>query len=214
MTGPLLPVLTSGFVLGWSVAWPPGPINTEIARRCLARGFWAGFGLILGACSGDALWALLVALGVGLLFTGPAAQLVLGLLSVALLALLAATFLRRAWRAWRQVAAPGPGPVFDSARASYVLGATMALASPWNVTFWLAAVGRPGMTGLGLPALLLTVAAIIAGAAAWGLVWSGAVVLLHRRLALEGRWGGILMNGGTALLMLWFILSAIARLLG
>lgn len=214
MTGTPLAVLASGFLMGWSVAWPPGPINTEIARRCLARGFWAGFGLILGACSGDALWALLVALGVGLVFTGPTAQMVMGILSIGLLAMLMVTFLRRAWKAWRGTGAGGTDPRFDSAKASYMLGATMALTSPWNVTFWLAAVGRPGMTDLGLPFLMLTVVAIIAGAATWGLVWSGTVVIAHRRVGTGGRWGAVLMNGATALLMLWFIIGAVTKLWG
>lgn len=200
--------------MGWSVAWPPGPINTEIARRCLARGFWAGFGLLLGACSGDALWAVLVAVGVGAVFTGPVAQQVLGVLSIALLGLLAATFLRRAWRAFRGTAVAGSGPRFDSTKASYALGLTMALTSPWNVTFWLAAIGRPGMTDLGLPALLMVVAAVIVGAATWGLVLSAAVVALHRQLGSVGRWGPVLMNGATALLMLWFIQGAARALVG
>ena len=78
LTSPLLPLLATGFLLGWSVAWPPGPINAEIARRCLAGGFWAGFSLLLGACSGDALWAVLVSLGVGLLFTRRVARRVHG----------------------------------------------------------------------------------------------------------------------------------------
>ena len=25
--------LVNGFVLGWSVAWPPGPVNAEMLRR-------------------------------------------------------------------------------------------------------------------------------------------------------------------------------------
>src|SRR5579872_5372718 len=91
-------LLGSGFLLGWSVAWPPGPINAEIARRCLARGFWAGFGLLLGACSGDAFWAVLVALGIGVVFTTPVMHLILGVISVVLLLALAATFWRGAWR--------------------------------------------------------------------------------------------------------------------
>ncbi|MBI1220370.1 MAG: hypothetical protein GC186_17690 [Rhodobacteraceae bacterium] len=214
MTPSLLSILGTGFLLGWSVAWPPGPINTEIARRCLARGFWAGFGLLLGACSGDALWAVLVALGVGLIFTGPLAQIIMGTISVALLTLLMLTFLRRAWRAWVGTPASATPPRFDSTRASYLLGVSMAITSPWNVTFWLAAVGRPEMTHLGLHALLLTAAAVILGAATWGLVWSGTVVLVHRQIgAGNGRWGGVLMNGATAALMLYFIVGSVTKLL-
>ena len=141
------------------MAWPPGPINAEIARRCLARGFRAGFWLLLGACSGDALWALLVALGVGAVFTGAAMHRLLGVVSVALLLALAAVFLRGAWRDLRAPPArPPPRRASTSTRAGFLLGASMALTSPWNVAFWLAAVGRPEMTRYGMAALLVVAA--------------------------------------------------------
>ena len=63
-----LATLASGLLLGWSVAWPPGPINAEMIRRALARGFWPAYSVGLGACSGDFLWALGVALGAGARF--------------------------------------------------------------------------------------------------------------------------------------------------
>lgn len=202
-TVPLPPLIGTGFLLGWSVAWPPGPINAEIARRCLARGFWAGFSLLLGACSGDALWALLVSLGVGTLLTAPVLHRVLGVVSVALLLTLAFLFASGAWRDWRAPAGAAPPPArFDSVKASYALGATMALTSPWNVAFWLAAVGRPEMTRYGLPALLVVAASVIAGALTWGLLWSGAVVLLRRRTA--GRAWSIGAKALTGALMLYF----------
>ena len=60
--------VVNGLVLGWSVAWPPGPINAEMIRRALlpwgqGGGFWAAWQLGLGACTGDFLWALGVAAG-------------------------------------------------------------------------------------------------------------------------------------------------------
>lgn len=199
---PLPLLLGTGFVLGWSVAWPPGPINAEIARRCLARGFWAGFLLLLGACSGDALWAVLVSLGVGAVFTGRVMHVLLGGLSVVLLLALAAVFLRGAWRDAGAPATEPPPSRFDGSRASYLLGATMALTSPWNVAFWLAAVGRPEMTRYGLAALLVVAAAVIAGALTWGLLWSGTVLLLRRRAA--GRGWSVAVKGLTGALMLYF----------
>jgi len=47
----LTPRLVEGFVLGWSVAWPPGPINAEIIRRGLAQGFAPAFAVAVGASS-------------------------------------------------------------------------------------------------------------------------------------------------------------------
>lgn len=212
-----LPLLMgTGFLLGWSVAWPPGPINAEIARRCLARGFWAGFGLLLGACSGDALWALLVSLGVGAVLTTPALHAALGVVSITLLLVLAALFLRGAWADLRrpagaEAAAPPPAR-FDSARTSYLLGMTMALTSPWNVAFWLAAVGRPEMTRFGLAALLVVAGSVIAGALTWGLLWSTAVLLLRRRAA--GRAWTVAVKALTGALMLYFAVRSALLLAG
>ena len=207
-------LLGTGFLLGWSVAWPPGPINAEIAHRCLARGFWAGFGLLLGACSGDALWALLVAFGVGTVFTTPAMHLVLGVVSIVLLLALAFVFLRGAWRDLRAgpTVAVAPRPArFDGTRASYLLGATMALTSPWNVAFWLAAVGRPEMTRYGLSALLLMAGAVIAGALTWGLLWSTTVLLLRSQAA--GRGWSVAVKALTGALMLGFAIQSALALL-
>jgi threonine/homoserine/homoserine lactone efflux protein len=215
MTAPLLPLLATGFLLGWSVAWPPGPINAEIARRCLAGGFWAGFTLLLGACSADALWAVLVSLGVGVLFTGPIMREVLGVVSVALLLSLCAFFLLSAWRALKSVEAASATPSrFDSRRASFFLGVGMALASPWNVAFWLAAMGRPELSGYGVRALLIMAAAVIAGALTWGVLWSGSVVFLHRRAdsGAGGRWWTFGVDLATALLMAYFAVNSAVRL--
>jgi hypothetical protein len=43
-----LSALANGYILGWSVAWPPGPINAEMIRRGLlpkdrGGGFWSAF---------------------------------------------------------------------------------------------------------------------------------------------------------------------------
>src|SRR5438034_512958 len=63
-------ILLNGFVLGWSVAWPPGPVNAEMIRRGLlpreqGGGFWATWRVGLGAGTGDCLWALGVAVRSG-----------------------------------------------------------------------------------------------------------------------------------------------------
>jgi threonine/homoserine/homoserine lactone efflux protein len=51
----ILPLIGKGFLLGWSVAWPPGPINSEMIRRGLSRGFCTAYAVGLGACSADFL---------------------------------------------------------------------------------------------------------------------------------------------------------------
>jgi len=219
MTDQLLPLLGTGFLLGWSVAWPPGPINAEVARRCLARGFWAGFVVLLGASSMDAVWAVVVSLGVGALFTAPAIREAMGIVSILLLVVLAGLFLRSARRAWSAgpaACAPDARGRFDGRRASFAIGAAMALTSPWNVAFWIAAIGRPEMNGLPTRSLLVMAAAVIAGALTWGVLWSGSVTLFRGRTKSEaaGRWWNVGVNLATGFLMAWFAVQSATRLLG
>jgi threonine/homoserine/homoserine lactone efflux protein len=193
-----------GFVLGWSVAWPPGPINAEMVRRGLARGFRPAFGVGLGACSGDALWAIAVVLGAGLLI-GPAAQAALAWISTALLLLLAAIFFLGAWQGWR-AARHGVAPIepsrIPSARSGYWLGLGMALSSPWNLAFWLAVIGRAESQFQGVVSALLVAASVILGAALWCVVLCSAVARL--RVSFSGPIWQIAAKGATGLLMLGF----------
>lgn len=211
--GGTLSLLVLGFALGWSVAWPPGPVNAEIVRRGLARGFMPAFGLLMGACAGDALWALGVALGAGLIFASATAKLALAFLSTALLLALAFVFLRGAVQSFLLARRGGSAPAarrFESAHGSFLLGATMTLTSPWNIAFWLAVIGRPDVAGRGLAAAFLIAGAVILGAASWGLILTLSVVGLRARFA-SAAWD-IMTKAATGLLMLYFAFSAAARL--
>jgi threonine/homoserine/homoserine lactone efflux protein len=210
------PLVLEGLVLGWSVAWPPGPINAEIMRRALARGFAAGFAVALGAASGDAFWAVATALGAGVLLAGAVTRLALGVISTALLLALAGIFLKGAWQglgAWRHGAPPPPpAPRLDSPRAGFGLGLGMALTSPWNLAFWLAVMGRPQLAGRGLGAALIVGAAVLAGALAWCVIFCGAVSVLRLRVA-TALWD-IVAKGATGILLLAFALAGALRLAG
>jgi threonine/homoserine/homoserine lactone efflux protein len=211
----LLALAAYGIALGWSVASPPGPINAEIIRRGLARGFWPACAVGLGASSGDALWALLVVLGAGVLFASATAHLLLSSLSVVLLLALAAVFLTgavRSWAAWR-AGVPADSPrAFDSGRAGYALGLGLAVSSPWNIAFWLAVIGRAEAMDAGIVGGFVVAAAVILAAVAWVLILSGLVVLLRLRFA-SALWE-VVAKGATGLLMLYFALDAARRLLG
>jgi threonine/homoserine/homoserine lactone efflux protein len=179
--------LINGFIIGWSVAWPPGPINAEILRRTLVPvsrggGFWAAWQLGLGACTGDFLWALAVMAGAGALLNTPRVRLILGVISFVLLLLLAAMFARNAWRSARAVAPTET--VSDEKNVSgrntlggYFLGLTIALTSPWNLGFWLAVVG--GQQSVTRDASFWNsfafAASVVLGAVAWTLVFSIAI---------------------------------------
>jgi threonine/homoserine/homoserine lactone efflux protein len=219
MSASLPALLATGFLLGWSVAWPPGPINAEIARRCGSGRFWSGIAVLGGASSADALWAVAVALGVGLLFTAPLLRGAMGVISIALLLALAFMFLRGAWsafsrRADESEAKPETPTRFASVHGGFGLGAAMALTSPWNVAFWLAAMGRPELAGAKAGSLLIMAAAVIGGALTWGVIWATANALLHRGLdgAAKRAWT-IFVDLATGLLMLYFAATSAQRLL-
>ena len=204
--------IADGFVLGWSVAWPPGPINAEMIRRGLAAGFRPAIAVGLGACSGDALWALAVMLGIGLA-VGPAARFGLALVSAGLLLMLAAVFLAGAWRAGRRYRrAPAAAPVRRVVpRGGYLLGLGMALTSPWNFAFWLAVMGRPQSLASGIAGALAVAAAVILGAGSWCFVLCGAVGRL--RLRLDGPVWQIVAQSMTGILMLGFAAQELRTLL-
>jgi threonine/homoserine/homoserine lactone efflux protein len=216
------PLIGKGLLLGWSVAWPPGPINSEMIRRALSRGFWPAYALGLGACSGDFLWALAVSLGAGALTRVPAVEVVLAAVSFVLLLVLAAVFFRHALHGWRLLQSGGevrPPTMLDTSRGGYFLGMGLALSSPWNIAFWLAVIGQQqggpqagpqAGTSHALGSSILLAAAVVIGAASWGLFLCTAV-RLGARFA-SPKWE-IATNAVTGVLMLFFAVQLAMRVL-
>ena len=214
--------LFQGFLLGWSVAWPPGPINAEMIRRGLlpkphGGGFWAAWRVGLGACSGDALWALGVSLGAGALINTPKVRVALGLISLCLLLFLASVFLRSAWRAYRDREAGGKladkaVPQKKRGLPGFLLGFTLALTSPWNIGFWLAVIGSQSdrLSGSFFNSLFLA-GSVLLGAITWGCVLSIAIKL-GARIFSRPSWQ-IATQALTALVMLYFAAQLVRRLL-
>lgn len=213
--------LINGFVLGWSVAWPPGPVNAEMLRRTLlprsqGGGFWGAWQIGLGACTGDFLWALAVMTGAGVLLNTPRVRLVLAIVSCVLLLFLAGMFALRAWRCARS---PGqdasshsdapPGKKYGA----YLLGLIMALTSPWNLGFWLAVIGGQQSvthdTSFGNS--LAFAGAVVAGAVIWTLVFSVALKQ-GRRIFARPAWQAA-TQAITSLLMLFFAAKLLLTLL-
>ncbi|MEO8440440.1 MAG: LysE family transporter [Spartobacteria bacterium] len=204
--------IVNGLILGWSVAWPPGPINAEMIRRALlpkARGggFWAAWQLGLGACTGDFLWALGVAAGAGALLASPPLHLALGVVSFCLLLFLAFNFARGAWRAAHSGGETAALP--RSGRRGYFLGLILALTSPWNIGFWFAVVGGQGAVQGQTSFLnsLTLAAAVVSGAIAWTIVLCTALKL-GARIFARPAWQ-VATQAVSALVMLLFAVRLI-----
>lgn len=175
---------------------------------------WPAYAVVLGGCIGDALWALLVGLGAGMLLRVAEFQDVFGAISVALLVVLGGLFLRRAWRRFTgrraDVTAEAPS-AFDSSKGSFMLGLTLAATGPWNLAFWLAVLGQAGADARGFVGSLVIASGVLAGAATWGLILCLVVTKLGVRFARPS-WD-ILTQLATGVLMLYFAARTAARLL-
>ena len=203
--------IIKGLVLGWSVAWPPGPINAEMIGRALipraqGGGFWTAWQLGLGACTGDFFWALAVAAGAGALLGSPRLHLILGVVSFCLLLFLAWSFARGAWRARREQFAAAESPErIRRANLSrgYFLGLILALTSPWNIGFWFAAMGTQGANDAhGFVNSVVLAVAVVSGAIAWSVVLCTALKL-GARIFAKPAWQ-IATQALSALVMLFF----------
>ena len=212
-------ILVNGFILGWSVAWPPGPINAEMIRRSLlphsaGGGFWSAWPLGLGACSGDFCWALGVSAGAGALMNTPKVRIALGIFSLFLLLFLAGSYGVGVWRALRRHRAlnlTSELPVKRARRRSgYLLGFTLALMSPFNIGFWLAVVGSQQRASHALTSSLALAGAVVLGAIAWSLVLCLAVKL-GARIFASSSWQ-ILTQALTALVMIYFAVRLVLQL--
>ena len=217
--------ILTGIVLGWSVAWPPGPVNAEIIRRGISSvafggGFWSGLKLGLGACLGDFVWALGVCAGAGAILNTPAVRLTLGALSLGLLLFLGGRFARGAWRMARKPAQePVDLPTTNAGIAtsprrsrSFLLGFTFAITSPWSMAFWLAVVGSQTalLSGAFVHSIVLA-ASVVLGAVAWTLVLC-VTVKLGTRIFSRPSWQ-VWTQALTAVVMLYFAARLAMQLL-
>jgi threonine/homoserine/homoserine lactone efflux protein len=203
-------ILLNGFLLGWSVSWPPGPVNAEMIRRGLlprpqGGGFWPAWIVGIGACIGDFAWAFGVSLGAGALLNLPGIRRVLAVVSLALLLFLAWIFARSAWRIYQTHRAKTENPPSRAAkRGGLLLGFIMAVSSPWNLGFWLAVVGSQSLGAGSVQRSLTIAAAVVSGALTWTLVLCVAVKL-GARVFSRPEWQ-IVTQALTCFVMIWFAL--------
>src|SRR5437773_4716658 len=170
-----LSTLVNGYILGWSVAWPPGPINAEMIRHSLlprdrGGGFWSAWPIGLGACTGDFIWAFCVSVGTGALFNSVEIRRVLAIVSLALLLFLSVHFGIGAWRIYRAHCSVEFQAQKTERRGGFLFGLFVVLMSPWNVGFWLAVIGSQPTQSASVRQSLAIAVAVVLGALTWGVV--------------------------------------------
>jgi threonine/homoserine/homoserine lactone efflux protein len=179
--------LLAGVALGLSLAAPPGPMNAVIAEESVARGWKSGFAAGLGAMTADACFFVLALVGVvAFVENAPTVRAVMVGVGGVLMLYYAYGAVRDAGSFSEAEAADGRG---------FRKAFSLALANPYQVTWWLTAgVGllNPGEVsafGLELSAAngALTVAGFFAGILLWITVFPAALRAAGERVDALGR---------------------------
>lgn len=144
--------VSSGLILAFAYIAAPGPITIETLRQGVKGGLVNSLAVQSGSLIGLAIYALAALFGAGLLFGDIVWQLLAaGAGTIFLIALGVATILSRDTLLAEQ--APGPLSGNTSGRRAFLTGATLSLANPLDIAFWLSISSRePTGPVLGGPA--------------------------------------------------------------
>lgn len=126
----------------------PGAVFAETVRHGVRGGFKPALAVQIGSLVGDALWAVLGLLGVGLLLQVEVLRFPVGIVGALYLVWLA----RDSWRAANRdfvVNGRGPAPTINEAARS---GAALSVTNPQNVAYWVALGSGLGAVGVHDPA--------------------------------------------------------------
>ena len=139
----MLTLFFAAFGLGLLFNAAPGPVFAETVRHGARGGYRAALAVQLGSLAGDALWAILGLLGVGLLFRAEAIRLPVGIAGALYLLWLACD----SWRESNQVFSIDAGGM--SSGRPFRSGVALSITNPQNVAYW-AALGS-AMSVVGAP---------------------------------------------------------------
>ena len=136
----------SAFLLGLIFNATPGAVFAETVRQGVHGGFRPALAVQVGSLVGDALWAVLGLVGIGLLLQLDWLRLPIGLAGVAYLLWLA----RDAWRAASHEFSLELGGEVQRRRALKA-GALLSVTNPQNVAYWAAIGSAMGAVGVQAP---------------------------------------------------------------
>lgn len=136
----------SAFLLGLIFNAAPGAVFAETVRQGARGGYGHALAVQLGSLVGDALWAVLGLIGVGLLLQTEALRLPVGLAGAAYLFWLA-------WDAWRAASAEFSlaGSNLPAKERALRAGVLLSVTNPQNVAYWAALGSALGAVGVREP---------------------------------------------------------------
>lgn len=197
-----LQVLIRGVVLGLGAAAPIGPVNVEMAKRALSRGWAHGVALGLGAVSIDVLYATAAVAGVSVAAGSPYLYWPIAIAGTLFLLYLAYLSFRSAKQAlatgWELGVTEGPAP---SLAKVYATGVAMTASNPMTLAFWFGGLTSQAMTqSVSKTDLKFLAAGVFLGTVAWVLSFSTVMAFLGRFrrpwwMAVADLAGGVVLLG-------------------
>lgn len=139
-------VLIAAFLLGLVFNAAPGAIFAETVRRGATGGFRPALAVQIGSLVGDATWAILGLLGVGLLLQIDILKWPVGLAGAAYLLWLS-------WDSWKaaSVAFHVQQTEHEQARSALRSGVFLSVTNPQNLAYWAALGSALGALGVADP---------------------------------------------------------------
>jgi chemosensory pili system protein ChpE len=184
----MLSLFISAFFLGLIFNAAPGAVFAETVRQGVRGGYRPAFAVQVGSLVGDALWAILGLVGVGLLLQLDMLRWPVGIAGVAYLLWLA-------WDSWKvasqefHIDASVPSA---SRKTALRAGMLLSVTNPQNIAYWAAMGSAMGAVGIAAPQPL-DYGIFFGGFMASSLVWCFVCAAIVDRLFRHAgqRWASI-----------------------
>jgi chemosensory pili system protein ChpE len=180
-------LFVSAFLLGLLFNATPGAVFAETVKQGVHGGFRPALAVQVGSLVGDALWAVLGLVGIGLLLQLDVLRLPIGVAGVAYLLWLA----RDAWRAAGREFSLDLGGEAQRQRA-LKSGVMLSVTNPQNVAYWAALGSAMGAVGVAAPTATdygVFFAGFMASSVLWCFVCAAIVDRVFKRAGL--RWARV-----------------------
>ncbi|MBL0729013.1 LysE family transporter [Piscinibacter sp. HJYY11] len=176
----------SAFLLGLIFNATPGAVFAETVRQGVHGGYRPALAVQIGSLVGDALWAVLGLVGIGLLLQLEALRLPIGIAGVAYLLWLA----RDAWQAAHREFSLEMGAA--QRQRALKAGVMLSVTNPQNVAYWAALGSAMGAVGVAAPTAAdygVFFAGFMASSVLWCFVCAAIVDRVFKRAGV--RWARV-----------------------
>ena len=179
-----LSLLATAFGLGLLLNAAPGPVFAETVRRGIRGGYRTALAVQAGSIIGDAAWAAIGLVSIGLLLQLDVLRVPIGVAGSAYLVWLAFDSWKSAQHEF-SLASPEPA----DHREGLTAGLLLSLTNPQHLAYWAAIGSALGSFGVAHPTFAhyaIFFAGFLASSVVWAFVMSALVDRLFRRIG--ARW--------------------------